>query len=166
MTRYTFTRLLTSYYVFKFQFSDTTLMYFSNELSLFATSRNDLDKEKDEIKHSFDVGKSLKNTTINKVLHFIQNFPVNEIDLKIAYIIIGVTFLTYLLTIYGLKYLSPTVSSSYIYFQPVLVIIFAFLFTFLNWSADYTDTITIQKMGYMLMIFTGVYLTSVMKQKR
>ena len=92
-------------------------------------------------------------------------FPY-EIYLKIAYIIIGVTFLTYLLTIYGLKYLSPTVSSSYIYFQPVLVIIFAFLFTFLNWSADYTDTITIQKMGYMLLIFTGVYLTSKATNKK
>ena len=92
-------------------------------------------------------------------------FP-DEIYLKIAYIIIGVTFLTYLLTIYGLKYLSPTVSSAYIYFQPVLVIIFAFLFTFLNWSADYTDTITIQKMGYMLLIFTGVYLTSKATNKK
>ena len=84
----------------------------------------------------------------------------SEIYLKIAYIIIGVTFMTYLLTIYGLKYLSATVSSSYIYFQPVLVILFAFLFTYLNWSEDYTNTITIQKLSYMLLIFTGVYLTT------
>jgi drug/metabolite transporter (DMT)-like permease len=68
--------------------------------------------------------------------------------------------MTYLLTIYGLKYLSATVSSSYIYFQPVLVILFAFLFTYLNWSEDYTNTITIQKLSYMLLIFTGVYLTT------
>lgn len=87
------------------------------------------------------------------------SFPL-EIYLKIAYIVIGVTFLTYLLTIYGLKYLSPTISSSYIYFQPVLVVIFAFLFSYLNWSADYTDTITLKKMAFMLLIFTGVYLTS------
>lgn len=84
----------------------------------------------------------------------------SEIYLKIGYIIIGVTFMTYLLTIYGLKYLSATVSSSYIYFQPVLVILFAFLFTYLNWSEDYTNTITIQKLSYMLLIFTGVYLTT------
>jgi hypothetical protein len=69
--------------VLKFQFSDTTLMYFSNELSLFVASRNNLDKEKDEIKHSFNVGKSLQRTSINTVLHFIQNFPNDEIDLKI-----------------------------------------------------------------------------------
>jgi len=87
------------------------------------------------------------------------SFP-EPIYLKILYIIIGVTFLTYLLTIYGLKFLSPTVSSSYIYFQPLLVVLFAFLFAYLNWSDDYTNTITLEKIGYMLLIFVGVYLTS------
>jgi drug/metabolite transporter (DMT)-like permease len=61
---------------------------------------------------------------------------------------------------YGLKYLSPTVSSSYIYTQPVMVILFAWLFTVLSWSADYTGTITLEKIGYMLVIFAGVYITS------
>ena len=88
-----------------------------------------------------------------------SGFP-NAIYIKIAYIIVGVTFLTYLLTIYGLKFLSATVSSSYIYFQPVLVILFAFLFSYIGWSEDYTDTITLQKLLYMLLIFVGVYLTS------
>ena len=84
----------------------------------------------------------------------------SEIVLKISYVIVGVTFLTYLLTMYGLKYLSPTVSSSYIYTQPVMVILFAWLFAVLSWSADYTGTITLEKIGYMLVIFTGVYITS------
>ncbi|MEJ6588184.1 MAG: DMT family transporter [Crocinitomicaceae bacterium] len=92
------------------------------------------------------------------------NFPMG-IYLKILYIVVGVTFLTYLLTIYGLKYLSPTISSSYIYFQPVLVVVFAFLFSYLHWSADYTDTITLQKMTFMFLIFTGVYLTSISSKK-
>jgi drug/metabolite transporter (DMT)-like permease len=83
-----------------------------------------------------------------------------EIILKIGYVIVGVTFLTYLLTMFGLKYLSPTVSSSYIYTQPVAVILFAWLFAILNWSEDYMGTITIEKIGYMLIIFTGVYITS------
>jgi len=94
-----------------------------------------------------------------------SGFP-NAIYIKIAYIILGVTFLTYLLTIYGLKFLSATVSSSYIYFQPVLVILFAFLFSYIGWSEDYTDTITLQKLGYMLLIFVGVYLTSRTSKKR
>lgn len=94
-----------------------------------------------------------------------SGFP-NAIYIKIAYIILGVTFLTYLLTIYGLKFLSATVSSSYIYFQPVLVILFAFLFSYIGWSEDYTDTITLQKLVYMLLIFVGVYLTSRTSKKR
>lgn len=83
-----------------------------------------------------------------------------EIILKISFVIIGVTFLTYLLTMYGLKYLSPTVSSSYIYTQPVTVIVFTWLFATLSWSADFSGTITLEKIGYMLVIFFGVYITS------
>ncbi len=90
----------------------------------------------------------------------------SEIYLKIVYIIVGVTFFTYLLTIYGLQFLSPTVSSSYIYFQPLLVVLFAFAFSYLNWSADYTNTITFEKIAYMILIFLGVYLTSKSSTKK
>jgi drug/metabolite transporter (DMT)-like permease len=79
---------------------------------------------------------------------------------KILYIVVGVTFFTYLLTMYGLKYLSPSTSSSYIYFQPVLVIIFAIVFATLGISKDYTQTITLEKILYMLMIFLGVWVTA------
>lgn len=79
---------------------------------------------------------------------------------KISYVIIGVTFMTYLLTMYGLKYLSPATSSVYIYFQPILVIGFAYLFLYLGLADDYTQTITFEKLGYMLLIFTAVYLTA------
>jgi drug/metabolite transporter (DMT)-like permease len=82
-----------------------------------------------------------------------------SIWLKIAYVVVGVTFLTYLLTMYGLKHLSPSVSSSYIYFQPMMVIGFAYLFLYLNLAPDYTSTITWEKIIYMLLIFVGVYLT-------
>lgn len=79
---------------------------------------------------------------------------------KIIYVIVGVTFLTYLLTMYGLKQLSPSVSSAYIYLQPVLVIFFAIVLSNLGIADDYTDTITWEKVFYMLVIFSGVYLTS------
>lgn len=78
----------------------------------------------------------------------------------ILFVILGVTFLTYLLTVYGLKYLSPSVSSAYIYLQPVLVMMFAYLLSAAGIAEDYTDTITMEKVLYMLLIFTGVYLTS------
>jgi drug/metabolite transporter (DMT)-like permease len=83
-----------------------------------------------------------------------------DVVMKIIYVIIGVTFFTYLLTMYGLKYLSPSVSSAYIYLQPVLVMIFALLFYKMGISEDYTDTITFEKICYMLLIFVGVYITS------
>lgn len=79
---------------------------------------------------------------------------------KIGYVIVGVTFFTYLLTMYGLKYLSPSVSSAYIYLQPVLVIVFAILLSYLGIAEDYSGTITIKKFVYMLLIFVGVWLTS------
>jgi drug/metabolite transporter (DMT)-like permease len=86
--------------------------------------------------------------------------------LKIIYVVVGVTFLTYLLTMYGLKYLSASVSSAYIYLQPVLVMFFAFFLSYAGVADDYTGTITLEKILYMLVIFLGVYLTSYSEQVR
>jgi drug/metabolite transporter (DMT)-like permease len=86
--------------------------------------------------------------------------------LKIIYVVVGVTFLTYLLTMYGLKYLSASVSSAYIYLQPVLVIFFAVFLSYLGIADDYTGTITLEKILYMIIIFLGVYLTSYSEQVR
>ena len=85
---------------------------------------------------------------------------------KITYVIVGVTFLTYLLTIFGLKYVSATVSAAYIYTQPVMVMFFTVLFSLLGWAADYTHTITAERILYMFFIFTGVYLVSFHKAKK
>ncbi len=84
--------------------------------------------------------------------------------IKIVYVIVGVTFLTYLLTMYGLKYLSASVSSAYIYLQPVLVMFFAYFLSALGVADDYTGAITWEKIIYMLLIFLGVYLTSYSEQ--
>lgn len=90
------------------------------------------------------------------------NFQVipTEVWYKITYVVVGVTFLTYLLTVFALKYVTASVSSVYIYLQPVLVLFFAFFLAYLGWSEDFTHTITAQKIGYMLLIFFGVYLTA------
>lgn len=90
------------------------------------------------------------------------NFQVipAEVWYKITYVVVGVTFLTYLLTVFALKYVTASVSSVYIYLQPVLVLFFAFFLAYLGWSEDFTHTITTQKIGYMLLIFLGVYLTA------
>jgi drug/metabolite transporter (DMT)-like permease len=84
---------------------------------------------------------------------------------KIIYVIVGVTFLTYLLTIFGLKYVSATISSAYIYTQPVMVAIFTFVFAYIGWADDFSNTITTERILYMLLIFTGVYLVSLRKPR-
>lgn len=89
-----------------------------------------------------------------------------DVWLKIIYVVVGVTFLTYLLTMYGLKYLSASVSSAYIYLQPVLVIFFAVFLSYIGIADDYTGTITLEKILYMIVIFLGVYLTSYSEEVR
>jgi len=80
-----------------------------------------------------------------------STMPV-KIIWEIIYVIIGTTFLAYLLNIYALKIVSPTTASSYIYLQPVLASIFAIWFG--------ADNITVIKVFAALMIFAGVYLVS------
>lgn len=94
---------------------------------------------------------------------FETNFQVIPLDvwLKIIYVVVGVTFFTYLLTMFGLKYLTASVSSAYIYLQPVLVMFFAYTLSAIGFADDYTGTITWMKIIYMLVIFAGVYITSV-----
>jgi len=79
--------------------------------------------------------------------------------MRVVFVVVAVTFFTYLLTMYAMKFLSATVTSTYIYLQPILVIVFAYLFLHLGWSDDYTKSITFAKIMWMLVIFIGVYLT-------
>lgn len=93
---------------------------------------------------------------------FQTNFAVIPMDawVKIIFVVVGVTFFTYLLTMFGLRHLSASVSSSYIYLQPVLVMFFAYFLSSVGAADDYTGTITWLKIIYMLVIFAGVYITS------
>lgn len=77
--------------------------------------------------------------------------------LSLAFIIVAVTFLTYLLNIYALSKVSPTVTSAYIYLQPLLAGVFAFLFAGIG-NQDHTASITAEKILFALLIFAGVYL--------
>lgn len=83
-----------------------------------------------------------------------------EIWTKIAFIVIGATFFTYLLNTYALKQVSPSVSGSYIYTQPVLVMFFTFLFAYIGWTENFIGAISLEKILFMLMIFAGVFMIS------
>lgn len=75
-----------------------------------------------------------------------------EIWGSILYIIVGTTALAYLLNNYSLRILSPTVTGSYIYLQPVLASIAAL--------AVGMDTLSSTEIFAALLIFAGVYFVS------
>ena len=76
---------------------------------------------------------------------------------SVGYVIVCTTFLTYLFNMIGVNYLSPTAASAYIYLQPVLAGVFAFVFSWFL-ELNYTGDITWQKVACTLLIFAGVYL--------
>lgn len=83
---------------------------------------------------------------------------------EIAFVIVAVTFMTYLFNIYALKTVSPSVASSYIYLQPVFAGVFAWMF--ISWlKTDYVQDITLTKVFCSLLIALGVYLISVSSRR-
>jgi drug/metabolite transporter (DMT)-like permease len=72
--------------------------------------------------------------------------------LGIAFVVIGATYLGYLLITFGLKRLSPTVVSTYTYTQPVIA---AYLASLLG-----QDHISMVMVISALLIFTGVFVVS------
>jgi len=84
------------------------------------------------------------------------NLPFDAIW-RMAFVVAGTTFSTYLLNIYALKQLSASTISVFIYLQPLIAIIYAVLV-----GADHLTTI---KVAAGLMVFVGVYLVSFKKTK-
>jgi len=70
---------------------------------------------------------------------------------KLAFVVVGTTFLTYLFNIYALKQLSPSTIGAFIYLQPLLASIFAIMMG--------ADSLTPLRILAAILIFTGVYLS-------
>lgn len=79
--------------------------------------------------------------------------------LSFFYVILFTTFFAYLLNVFALKTVLPTVASSYIYFQPLMAGVFAWVFTLFSEQA-YASQITWPKVICALLICYGVYLVS------
>lgn len=75
-----------------------------------------------------------------------------SIWISIAYIIIGSTFLAYLLNLWSLKTVSPALVGYYIYLQPLFATLIAVIFR--------GDELTLASLLYSFMIFGGVFLVS------
>lgn len=78
----------------------------------------------------------------------------------VAYVIIGTTFLTYLLNIFALSKVSPSVNGSYIYLQPVISFIMVGLYAQTFNDNTYSNEIDIVKVISCIMVVSGVYLIS------
>jgi drug/metabolite transporter (DMT)-like permease len=78
--------------------------------------------------------------------------------LQIGFVIVGATYLGYLLIIVGLRRLSPTIVSTYTYTQPIIA---AYLATLMG--QDHIDIVMITS---ALLIFAGVFVVSIQKKDR
>ena len=78
---------------------------------------------------------------------------------KMTFVVLGTTFLAYLLNIFALRVVSPTVSSSYIYLQPVLTFVFALIYDH-YFGGNMAGEPGIWHLIFTLLIFSGVYLVS------
>jgi drug/metabolite transporter (DMT)-like permease len=76
--------------------------------------------------------------------------------LEIGFVVVGATYLGYLLITFGLRRLSPTIVSTYTYTQPIIA---AYLATIMG--QDHIDLVMVLS---ALLIFAGVFVVSFQKQ--
>lgn len=84
------------------------------------------------------------------------NLPLTII-LAFIYVTVFTTFIGYNMNTFGLKYVSPTVVSTYVYLQPVVAVIVSIVLG--------QDTLNTIKIVSAILVFTGVYLVSVTANK-
>jgi drug/metabolite transporter (DMT)-like permease len=80
-----------------------------------------------------------------------------DIILSVFFVVVGTTFMAYLLNMYSLKYVKPITVSIYIYSQPVIASIVALILR--------QDVIAPVKIVAALLVFTGVYFVSFSSSK-
>ncbi|MDT0691886.1 DMT family transporter [Salegentibacter sp. F188] len=76
---------------------------------------------------------------------------------KMAFVVLGTTFMTYLLNVYALKQLSASTISSFIYLQPLIAIIYAI--------TTGADTMNWTKAIAATLVFIGVYMVTIKKTR-
>lgn len=110
-------------------------------------------------------------------LLFITPFTFNDIRvtnfeafttntyLVIGFVVLCTTFLAYLFNIFALKYVTPSVTSSYIYLQPVISFIMVGLYAYILMENEYAQDISLVKILSCFMVIIGVYIVSKQPKK-
>ena len=80
--------------------------------------------------------------------------------LVIGYVVIFTTFFTYLFNVYALNFVSPAVTSSYIYLQPVISFLMVSIYAYILMKDQYANDISMIKILSCLMVIGGVYIIS------
>jgi drug/metabolite transporter (DMT)-like permease len=88
-----------------------------------------------------------------------SSFDLNTY-LAIGYVVLFTTFLAYFLNIYALSSVSPTVTSSYAYVQPVVSFIMVSFYAYLYVQSEYSKDINFIKILSCILVVIGVYLIS------
>ena len=86
-----------------------------------------------------------------------QNLPLLQAVLPMAFVVICTTFMTYFLNGYALTKLTSAEVAVFMYLQPIIGVVFA-IFT-------KSDSITLTIVIASMLIFSGVYLTTVLKNR-
>lgn len=75
-----------------------------------------------------------------------------EAILGMSFVVLGTTFLTYLLNVYALRQLSASTISAFVYLQPLIAIIYA--------VSTGADSLSMLKIVAALLVFAGVYMVT------
>lgn len=70
----------------------------------------------------------------------------------VGFVVVGATFLTYLLNVFGLKYVNPSTVSIYINLQPIVASVLTVLFL--------DNSLSIVKIASLILVVCGVYLVN------
>lgn len=105
-------------------------------------------------------------------LFFVLPFTLNDFNttnfeafttntyLVIGFVVLFTTFFAYLFNVYALNYVMPSVTSSYIYLQPVISFIMVGLYAYILMKDEYAQDISFVKVLSCLMVIIGVYIIS------
>jgi drug/metabolite transporter (DMT)-like permease len=77
---------------------------------------------------------------------------------RMCFVVIGTTFLTYMLNMYALKSLPASTIGAFIYIQPLIAIVYAII--------TGNDTLDTMKIIAMILVFSGVYFASTKIKKK
>lgn len=80
--------------------------------------------------------------------------------LTIGYVVLFTTFFAYLFNVYALNYVSPSVTSSYVYLQPVVSFIMVSVLAYVFMQEAYAQDINLIKVLSCILVASGVYLIS------